>query len=238
MTYLISIASMYECASLDIYINSLVNLKGSVDKLVSIEFPEYISDIYPLSCHLNSISIKIKDEKSYPGNLFRFAFFPMGMNPKDICVFTDTHDVFFQTKFPVFKKNKIYVGRENIKWKDSEFWYPILKKFGITNLDNEEVYCMGAWAMSFEKTYQLMDFLRINQKMFNYANWSDQILFNLWLQTQKKNIEESPSFIANMFNGYNTKDILIKNKKIVNKKGDLFSICHFNGNTKELYELL
>lgn len=235
MKYLVSLASLYECSSLDMYVYSLKNLGKSVDKIISVEFHKYISDYYSFE-GVPAVSVKIKDEVSYPGNLYRFAYFPMGMKKDDVCIFTDTHDVFFQTQLPKLDPKKIYVGSEHILWKDSEFWAPLLKEFNVTELYDKEIYCMGAWVMPFGKAYELMDFLRVNQGMFAKSNWSDQILFNLWLLTQK--FETHPSLIANMFNGYNTKDILIKDKKIINKKGEEFCIAHFNGNTKKLYEFL
>lgn len=236
MKYLISLASITkDDKALKRYVDSLKNLGGSIDKLISIEFPGYISDTYALNKDIPCTTLKVQKELQYPGNLFRFAYFPMGINLTDTCVFTDTHDVYFQNPIKIKDDNKIYVGSEHILWKDTEFWRPILEKYGVTSLMDKPVYNMGAWVMPFHKAYDLMDYLRRNYNMFDSANWSDQILFNLWLLDQKYEVDDQ--LIANLYNGLDAGEIIINNSRVLNKKGDEFSIIHLNGNTKTKYAL-
>lgn len=234
MTYLVSIASLYDSVRIDKYVESLKNLGDSVDKLISVEFPEYISDVYQLSNFIPSTSLKVQTEPKYPGNLFRFAFFPMGIDPKDTCIFTDTHDIHFQRPIKVKDKTKIYAGTEHILWKDTDFWRPILERYKVRELMDKPVYNMGAWIMPFAKAYELIEYIRINYKMFDCSNWSDQILYNLWLLNQ--DFEVDTTEIANFYDGYRTKNVLIKDKRVVNKDNKEYSIIHFNGNSKEIVE--
>jgi hypothetical protein len=233
-TYLVSIASLYECASLDKYIESLENIAPSIDNFISVEFPQYISDVYPLARYIETIVVRIKNESKYPGNLFRFAFFPMGLDKDDFCIFTDTHDVFFQKELPELDKTKIYVAPEHLKWNESDFWMPILNQYGCRELDGFPIYCMGSWAMPISEVNDLLEFMIKNSARFNYANFSDQILFNLWLKNKK--FEIHPTLFATIFNGYNLGKISIKDKKVLSDKGEEFSIVHFNGNTKQYYD--
>lgn len=236
MKYLVSIASIGDdLKPLNRYVESLKNLKGSVDKLISVEFPGYISNTVMLSRHINCTSLQVLTEPKYPGNLFRFAFFPMGIESENTCIFTDTYDVYFQNPIKVKDLKKIYVGSEHIKWKDTEFWRPILEKYKIDVLMDKPVYNMGAWIMPFYKAYDLMNFLKRNYNMFDCANWSDQILYNLWLLDQKFEIDDQ--LIANLYNGIDSGDISIKDNRVLNKKGKEYSIIHMNGNTKTKYEL-
>lgn len=236
MKYLISIASAGEDLTfLNRYAESLKNLKGSVDKLISVEFPGYISKTVMLSKHINCTSLQVLTEPKYPGNLFRFAFFPMGIDPNDTCIFTDTYDVFFQNPIKIKDNKKIYVGSEHILWKDTDFWRPILEKYNVKSLMDKPVYNMGGWVMPFYKAYDLMNFLRRNYNMFDSANWSDQILFNLWLLDQEFEIDDK--LIANFYNGLDAGEIIIKDSRVLNKHGKEFSIIHLNGGTKTKYAI-
>lgn len=236
MRYLVSIASAgKDEKALKRYVESLSNLGDSIDKLISVEFPGYISDVYPLSKYLDCTTLQVQTEPKYPGNLFRFAFFPMGINRSDTCVFTDTHDIFFQGPIKIKDNKKIYVGSEHILWKDTDFWRPILEKYNVKSLMDKPVYNMGAWIMPFYKAYDLMNFLRKNYNMFDGANWSDQILYNLWLLEQDFEIDDQ--LIANFYNGVDSGEISIKDNRVLNKDGNEFSIIHMNGNTKTKYAL-
>jgi len=231
---LVSIASAgKDEKALKRYVESLSNLGDSIDKLISVEFPGYISDVYPLSKYLDCTTLQVQTEPKYPGNLFRFAFFPMGINRSDTCVFTDTHDIFFQGPIKIKDNKKIYVGSEYIKWKDTEFWKPILERYRVDVLMDKIVYNMGGWIMPFAKAYDLMDFLRKNYMMFGGANWSDQILFNLWLLNQKFEVDNQ--FIGNLYNGLEVGEVIIKNKQVFNKKGEKYAIVHLNGGNKIKY---
>jgi len=237
MKYLVSLASADEnIKGLTRYAESLKNLGGSVDKLISVEFPGYISNAISLNKDITCITLQVQSEPLYPGNLFRFAFFPMGIDGDDTCIFTDTHDVYFQNPIKIKDNKKIYVGSEHILWKDTEFWRPILEKYKVDILMDKPVYNMGAWVMPFYKAYDLMNFLRRNYDMFGSANWSDQILYNLWLLNQKFDIDDQ--LIANLYNGIDSGNISIKNKRVLNKNGKEFSIIHLNGGNKEKYATL
>jgi hypothetical protein len=189
---------------------------------------DYITSLPKLGNDVEWKNVEIKD---YPGNLYRFNFFPKDLDPYRMVIFTDTSDVIFQCPLPKLKK-RIYVCPEDAKFDEHSWWNAFFQKYDFHELDGEPIYNMGGWAMPVHKALELFDFMRENVHIFAFDQCSDQPLFNMWLKTQK--FEVHPTLMSCLFDNYDKGNIKRVEKGWVNKSYDLYSIVHANGNRKYL----
>jgi len=209
------------------YIGSLKNLGDSVEPLMVTFAPEV-----PLSTEYRTIKAPV----TYPGNLSRFKYFPFDEIADDqMVVFTDTSDVIFQCPLPELEMDKIYVCPENALFDDHSWWKNFFERTGYHGLDGKPIFNMGCWAMSGAKAKELIGFVNDSGAMFGFDEYSDQPLFNLWLQNQV--CEVHPTLMTCLFDNLSTNNVSKSKKGFVNQKDELYSIVHANGGT-ELKELL
>jgi len=219
MKYLVSITSLTE--GFDRYRESCYKLGEKIISLsVVFDRTETSLDFY-----------NIKIDSSYPGNLSRFCFFPMGLDDDDMVIFTDSSDVIFQYKLPRLKKS-IYVSPEYEFWGEDNWWKQHLDRFDFHELDGTPIYCMGTWAMPFRKVKELLQFIDKNKYRFDGWEMSDQILFNWWLLSQKSEVH--PTLMTSLYNSYGKGYTKKEGNYFVNQDGKPYSIVHANGNTKDL----
>lgn len=220
-TYLISITS--DCNGVkENYLDTIHKIKESAEPIMVSFLPQ------PPQVKFKTLPVGIP----YPGNLSRFDYFPKGFQNDDMIIFTDASDVQFQCTIPKLNINSVYVGAEYDFWGKENWWKQHLNRFEFNVLNGEPIFCMGTWAMSYKNVKELLQFIRDNKGRFDNWEQSDQILFNWWLQT--KDYEIHPILMTNLYNAYETKNVIKTDKGFVNKEGKLYSIVHANGNTKEL----
>lgn len=219
--YLISLSSMVD--GVEYYLQSIPLLQDTAVSNMTAFKP------YPPPGYVNMEYV----DRGYPGNLSRFDYFPKYMRKDDMCIFTDTSDVFFQKKIPKLE-NKIYVCPEYAKFDESSWFTPRHHAYNFHELDGLDIYNMGTWAMPYDKVRSLLKFMKENKQLFPGWEQSDQSLYNLWLRKQK--FEIHPTLMTCLFNSYSQKKTMKTEDGWVNEDGKLFSIVHFNGNSKELYD--
>jgi FkbM family methyltransferase len=175
--------------------------------------------------------------KTYPGHLFRWDFIPKELDRERIFIFTDTADVIFQKSIPSLSPDYIYVANEGEIFKNNRFWRSIMRRNPqFDTLENETIYNVGTFACRGKIMDTWISFLQSSRSKVRMMV-TEQLLFNVWLRQPENYIllKELPdlftSIYANMEKGVT---ILNENNQFVNKNGDLYSVVHFNGSTKEL----
>jgi len=208
--YLISICS--SAPEMDNYLKSLPKLEDSVEQIM---------------VHL----------KSYPGHLFRWDFMPKELDRERVFIFTDSFDVIFQKPIPVLSPEFIYVANEGEIFKNNGFWRSVMKKntqFDILN--NETIYNVGTFACSGKVMDSWVSFMQ-NSRSGVKRMAAEQLLFNLWLRKPENYIlmKELPGLFTSVYANME-KGITILNEKnqFVNQSGELYSVVHFNGCTKNI----
>ena len=198
----------------------------------------YIKSLPKLKDSVEPVSVELK---SYPGHLFRWDFIPKELDRERIFIFTDSFDVIFQKPIPTLSPNYIYVTNERELFKDNSFWRRRMKRFTqFDSLYNETIYNAGTFACAGKLMDNWTNYLQSERSKFKYASY-DQLLFNLWLHKPENHIllKELPdlftSIYANMKKGTT---ILNKKNQFVNQNGELYSVVHFNGYTKNMIPTL
>lgn len=218
--FLISITSNCEGLA-ENYLRTLPNLDDSVETIM-IQFQPFFD------ANVDKI---FKIDTPYVGNLNRFKYFPKGFEDEDIIIFTDASDVIFQKPIPELGQI-IYVAPEYDTWGDDNWWKEKLSLYNYHGLDGFPIYCMGTWAMPYKLVKDLLDFLDKNAGMFGHSQFSDQILFNIWLKD--KDYMQRSDLMASLYSGYHFGKVIKTDKGFVNHAGNLISIVHANGNLKYL----
>ncbi len=177
------------------------------------------------------------DLEPYPGHLFRWDHIPQELDHNRIFIFTDTADVIFQKPIPLLSPNYIYVANEGEIFGKNRFWRSILRRYQQFNhLATEIIYNVGTFACTGKIMDRWVSFLQgKRQKIRRMA--IEQLIFNEWLRQPEiyPLLKEHPDLFTSLYaNLEKGTTILNSNKQFINKNGDLYSIVHFNGNTKEL----
>ena len=219
-TYLISITS--DCEGLkENYIDTIHKIKDSAEPIM-VSFlpqpPQVDFQVIPVGC-------------PYPGNLNRFDYFPKGFDDYDMIIFTDASDVIFQKEIPPLEE-KIYVSQEYDVWGADNWWKDKIELYKLDKLIGFPIYCMGTWAMPYIDVKDLLNFINTNRGLCGNSQFSDQILFNLWLQG--KDYSHRTDLFGSLYSGFEKKNITKTKKGFVNKSRQIISIVHANGGTKDL----
>jgi hypothetical protein len=210
--YLISISSY--APELDNYTKSLSNLGGSVE---------------PVSVNL----------ESYPGHLLRWDFMPKELDRERMFIFTDSFDVIFQKPIPNLSPDYIYVADEGEIFKNNGFWRSKMKKYTqFDSLYDKPIYNIGSFACSGKLMDSFVKFLQTLRVGFKLGS-TDQLLFNLWLHKPENSVmlKELPDLFTSIYANLEKGITVINEKKqFVNKNGELYSVVHFNGGTKNVFK--
>ncbi len=222
--YLISLASYTE--GVKRYLESLKNLENSVD-WVSVEFEPY----------LPSLAVFYRQPCPYPGNLYRFDYLPKNLDSNRWWIFTDTADVIFQRPVPNLDQDavEVWVAPESEIHGNNGVWRGFIERYPCAHrLLDQPIYNMGGWAMKGDKAAELVEYLKQNRAKFNCHPNSDQVLYNLWLLDQPKEIiGVHPTLLVAMYANIEKGVVRKENGLWVNERGEPYCICHFNGSTKE-----
>lgn len=208
----------------------------------------------------------IKYKKEYPGNTgkhkdFREIVGPLLTDDK-WCIFTDMHDVVFQTPLPELPSGTsvILAASESVTFGEVDYWSDIFP----ASVRNWEVYNVGCFAMKRDVLRMFWD--NLYENWMEFYSWyksgsiprignGDTFPFNIPFH-EKVKVE-----MAIMFNGhYDTlcfnefirsygyselpglfacyafqvdKGVIVNNDGQLFRDGKLTTIAHFNGNTKK-----
>lgn len=228
--------------------------------MIVIAFDEFREEIHPK----NNCKI-YKYEKGYPGNTGRLLPILRILKRDDFdlsgwFIFTDTHDVVFQTDIPELNtiNKSIIACPEDISFGKSDFWKLRVPK----NMYNLQVFNVGSFAM---RGFQLVKFLEQVQSEWNhvvdeYTSKSDDrfpqdtIIFRDRLGNQFNSFADT--IIFNRFIDQNIDDVLVhptlftclahnlesrrthqkKDDMYYNEEHEIFAIVHKNGSTKDEHE--
>ena len=174
--------------------------------------------------------------RSYRGHLHRWDHMPMTLGD-NMCIFTDSADVIFQKPFPQLDSTKIYVSNEGVNFQDSGIWRGLIRRYPqFEPMLPEIIYNVGTFACNGNLMKSWCDYLfSVRGKCRRHS--LEQLWFNEWLRLPeiKPLITEHPDLFAVMYANIKVGKAFIKDGKVVNKDGVLFSACHFNGGTKDDY---
>lgn len=210
--YLISICS--PAPERDHYLKSLPNLRDSVE---------------PVNVEL----------ETYPGHLFRWDFIPKELDRERVFIFTDSYDVIFQKPIPTLSPDYIYAANENEIFKNNDFWIEVLSRCPqFNNLNNETIYNVGTFACVGKTMDNWVSFLQ-SSRSGDINTLDEQLLFNSWLRKPENNslLKELPDLFTTIYaNMEKGTTILNEKNQFVNQNGELYSVVHFNGSTKDLLD--
>lgn len=206
--YLISVYSYTEGKKF--YDQTLQNLKDSVEQ------------------------VDIRMDK-YPGHLHRWDYIPSDLDRRRVFIFTDTGDVLFQKPIPELSPDFVYVANEHILIGESSIWRMWIRRYPEFHvLDKEIDYNVGCWACGGYLMDEWVNFLK-KTRTDKTRNVCEQLIYNLWLHTPRIEplIRDLPSFAVPIADSLRKGYVRLKEGLYVNNKSKPYSICHFNGNTKE-----
>src|SRR6266571_460393 len=108
----------------------------------------------------------IKYKKEYPGNTGKHKYFREIISPlleRDVwCIFTDMHDVVFQSPLPTFPQySDVILAYEDKKFGEVDYWKSIFPE----NVWDWNIYNVGCFAMKRDAIREFWDYL--------YQNWMD-----------------------------------------------------------------
>lgn len=190
-------------------------------------FPKLAKSVERIDCRLNK----------YPGHLYRWDKMPENLDRNRVFIFTDSADVIFQKPFPILDPQKVYVGSEGETFNGNAIWRSLIRKHPeYTELLDKTNYNVGCFACGGNLMDKFIEFLK-DQRKGSKQMLLEQIIFNLWLREPDiwPRVTEVPDLFCPVYANIKHGLASIKNRKIVNNKGGLFSAIHFNGNTKQIY---
>lgn len=210
---------------------SLKNSKKSINKWLVVEYMPWTPLFQNATKMVSFDDLELVTcTTGYPGNVERFRpLLYVNTSPEEFWIFTDTSDVIVQTKVPKLDINEIYVSPEGVTFEECNFWDPYIIPY--PEMKKEPIYNMGCWAMSAIKAKEMLKFV-LDECSKGYQYTSDQLAYNIWLKDKKPT--EHPSLFSCLYNNYELGNCVKKDGKFYNKRGDLYTFIHANGNTKGL----
>lgn len=244
--YLVSICSYPNEAKggLDRYINSLKeNLDSTKFEIVLIGY-EPLQNLPDIS-GFDSYYTFDYFEMPYPGNLYRFkALYEISKDwdPERWIIFTDTYDVMFQAPFPdfsQFRPTEILTAVEGEDWGESS-WFPTLQAQVevpfIENMKNRPIVNAGTWAMTVTMFKKFFEFMVKRSKDYGNHPWSDQPIYNEFLYSgEGVDPIVHDTFCIVLYKNMELGNVKKESNKFYNRSGELFSIVHGNGSSKEYF---
>lgn len=191
-------------------------------------FPRLGDSVEKVDCHLDS----------YPGHLHRWDKMPKDLDRNRVFIFTDTADVVFQKPFPKLDPQKVYVANEGETLGQSSVWRALMRRYTeYAVLANEVDYNVGTFACGGHLMDNFIEFLKVQRKGKRYRS-VEQLIFNLWLRRPdiKPRITEVPDLFCSVYANFQNSLASLKDGKVVNQKGEVFTAVHFNGSMKEKYK--
>lgn len=184
-------------------------------------------------------SIERIDHKlqKYPGHLYKWDLLPKNLDRNRIFIFTDSADVIFQKPFPALDPNKIYVANEGETFGENSYWRSLMRKYPQFSILADKInYNVGSFACRGDLMDNFVKFLQKNRNNSRRMTL-DQMLFNVWLREPDiwPKVTEMPGLFCSVYANFKYGLAIVKDKKIYNKEGELFTVVHFNGSTKETY---
>ena len=181
------------------------------------------------------------DLEKYPGHLFRWDYIPKDLDRKRVFLFTDTFDVYFQKPIPPLSPDKIYVANEGEIFVNNSWWRHMFRHNPQFNsLKNETIYNVGTFACSGKIMDSWVKYIQEARRAMDGSS-TEQLLFNVWLRLPENiaRITELPDLFCSIYANLE-KGIAVLNEKteFINQQGDLFSVVHFNGSTKKIFNKL
>jgi hypothetical protein len=207
-----------------------------------------------------------KLDKKYAGNSGKLndlygVFSGLSLGLDEWYIFTDMHDVVFQTDIPSLEGDaNIFVVSEQKTFGEIDFWKHMLpsemhgwtayncgvfamreKQFRrYLEISHAEYSRMIDWKKNFSATRLGSEFPfsspyateMIKEQMGSlYNGIADTYLFNKCIHDSRAVFDWNDVCCYNFAIEQNV--AVVKRKKMYNKKGDLFAIAHYNGNAKE-----
>lgn len=173
----------------------------------------------------------------YPGHLYRWDLIPKNLDRNRVFIFTDSSDVIFQKPFPELPPDKIYVANEGETFGQNVIWRRLIRKYPqFSNTTNVTNYNVGSFACRGEIMDKFVKFLQENRN--NSRRMSlEQLWFNVWLRTPEiwPMVTEIPDLFCPVYANIKHGLATVKDNKLVNKDGNIFTVVHFNGSMKKIY---
>jgi len=237
------------------YLSSFNNLNSTKYDLLFIEnFPYYPHDeLYNEFDRLKDFGgYIVKENTAYKNNVGRF--FQMEKLLSDLfpdfmhryILFTDTYDVVFQKDFYEDIEKSFDVGTfidvapEGELHKDSWVWNKVCTDNQLNFMQllaNREIYNAGTWGMLGITFIRFINFLKDKLESYNYLPFSDQPIFNEFIEQEEVRgfeIRKNPEFMSCLYKNHENGNIIKTDGKFYTKDNKLISIVHGNGNCKGL----
>lgn len=191
-------------------------------------FPKVAESVERVNCRLNR----------YPGHLYRWDKMPQNLDRNRVFIFTDTADVVFQKPFPPLDPQKIYVANEGETFGQSGLWRSLMRRYPeFAVLSDETDYNVGSFACGGILMDNFIEFLKAHRNDSRRMSL-EQPIFNLWLRQPNiwPRITEVPDLFCSVYANFEHNLAGIKNERVVNRNGEIFTVVHFNGSMKEKYK--
>ena len=191
-------------------------------------FPKVADGVEKVDCRLNW----------YPGHLYRWDKMPQHLDRNRVFIFTDSADVVFQKPFPALDPQKVYVANEGETFKESGIWRSLMRRYPeFAVLSDETDYNVGSFACGGYLMDNFIEFLQTHRKGSRRMSL-EPLLFNLWLRQPDiwPRITEIPDLFCSVYANFKHNLASIKDGKVVNRNGEIFTVVHFNGSMKEKYK--
>jgi putative sugar O-methyltransferase len=185
--------------------------------------------------------IVLKQQGRYPSNVGRFLIAKElieSIGPERLVMYTDCHDVYFQSHVADPAPGKVTASPEGLLFKDSSFWKPYIEQMPkYSSLLEKEILNVGFIYCDGKDFLEFMGLLFGRQLQNNMVE--DQLIFNEWLySTGKISVDDRILTLFGRYSGVEypeipklNETIKIEDAKFVDDKG-LFSVVHANGSTK------
>jgi len=174
--------------------------------------------------------------RTYRGHLHRWDHMPLDLG-EEMCIFTDSADVIFQKPFPELNPRLIYVANEGVCFQQNGIWRGLIRRYPFfTPLLTETIYNVGCFACNGNLMKSWCEYLfSVRGKCRQNSN--EQLWFNVWLRLpeNKPLMTEMPGLFAPLYAMVQTKQAILKNWQFVTSNGTLYTCCHFNGSSKDVY---
>lgn len=176
--------------------------------------------------------------KRYPGHLYRWDKMPENLDRNRVFIFTDSADVVFQKPFPILDPQKIYVANEGETFRESGIWRSLMRRYPeFADLAGETDYNVGSFACGGFLMDNFIEFLKSHRN--NSRRMSlEQMIFNHWLRQPDiwPRVTEVPDLFCSVYANFKHNLASVKDGKVVNRSGEIFTAVHFNGSMKEIYK--
>ena len=231
--YLISLSSF--TPGVERYLKTMGELQDSVEPVFVDLYPHIPTQFLCYFQDFNRYWYHCVPE-AYPGNHSRMKYIPANLEEDRWWIFTDTHDVIFQSRIPDLDEYDVDVllANEGENWEESGLWVNYLKKVkelgsAMDELNRTPIYNGGCFAMKGHIFKQYVNYLT-NHEAFKTGQFSDQPLLNLFALKQKSS--DCPALFMTIYKHMYNKNGSCEDGVFI-RDGFIPSIVHGNGCGKD-----